>query len=323
MSQPAQTLVAIPDQEFLSPGMYSCPGCMAALAMRHVLKGMGPNTIIALTTGCWAVIDGPFPYTSVKVPLLHGAFGTAASMARGLRAALDIQGREDVQILAWGGDGATFDIGMTALSAAAAYNENVLYVCYDNEAYMNTGGQQSTATLPGVRTTTTTESRLLGIRKKNIVEIMAAHRIPFAATASIGYLDDLQRKVQYARSLKGFKFIHIHTPCPTGWQLPPDEGVRIARLAVRARIHPLYHVLDGQQYVIDLNPDPIPVRQYFETQRRRLLPLSEEELAWIQQDVDQQWQTLLIRSQCPEGSGGTESAGQVMGASEPRKEETE
>jgi pyruvate/2-oxoacid:ferredoxin oxidoreductase beta subunit len=270
---------------------------MAALAMRHVLKAMGPNTILALTTGCWAVIDGPFPYTSSKVPLLHGAFGTAASMARGLRASLDIQGKEDVQVLAWGGDGATFDIGMTALSAAAAYNEDVLYVCYDNEAYMNTGGQTSTATLPGVKTTTTTQPGLAGTRKKNIVEIMAAHDIPFAATASMGYPRDLVKKVQQARTLKGFKFIHVHTPCPTGWRLPPDEGAHIARQAVQARIHPLYHVLDGQKYIIDFDPEPLSVKEYFETQGRRLKPLSAEEMAWIQKDVNRRWQTIVTRSQ--------------------------
>jgi len=297
MENLAEIPVCVPDEELLSPGMYSCPGCMAALAMRHVLKGMGPNTIIALTTGCWAVIDGPFPYTAVKVPLLHGAFGTAASMARGLRAALDIQGKEDVQVLAWGGDGATFDIGMTALSAAAAYNEDVLYVCYDNEAYMNTGGQQSTATFPGMKTTTTTEPGLGGIRKKNIVEIMAAHDIPFAASASIGYPYDLLKKVEMATSLKGFKFIHVHTPCPTGWRLPPDEGVNIARLAVKARIHPLYHVLNGKKYVIDFDPDPVPVAEYFDAQARRRQPLTDDELAWIQQHVDGRWETLLTRSQ--------------------------
>jgi pyruvate/2-oxoacid:ferredoxin oxidoreductase beta subunit len=291
-----QELTSIPEQELLYQGMYSCPGCMAALAMRLVLKAMGPNTILALTTGCWAVIDGPFPYTSSKVPFLHGAFGTAASMARGLRASLDVQGKEDVQVLAWGGDGATFDIGMTALSAAAAYNEDILYVCYDNEAYMNTGGQKSTATLPGVRTTTTTQPGLAGVRKKNIVEIMAAHDIPFAASASAGYPHDLVKKVQQATALKGFKFIHVHTPCPTGWRHPPDEGPRIARLAVQARIHPLYHVLHGRQYVIDLDPEPISVEEYFSTQRSRLKSLSAEEMAWIQENVDQRWQTIVARS---------------------------
>jgi pyruvate/2-oxoacid:ferredoxin oxidoreductase beta subunit len=222
-------------------------------------------------------------------------------MARGLRAALDIQGKEDVQVLAWGGDGATFDIGMTALSAAAAYNENVLYVTYDNEAYMNTGGQQSTATLPGVRTTTTTQSHMSGIRKKNIVEILAAHNIPYAATASMGYVGDLVKKVEEARALKGFKFIHVHSPCPTGWQLAPDEGVRIARLAVKARIHPLYTVRDGVNYTLDMDPEPVPVRDYFATQRRRLLPLSDEEMDWIQRDVDQRWATLVLRSQQNQG----------------------
>jgi pyruvate/2-oxoacid:ferredoxin oxidoreductase beta subunit len=233
----------------------------------------------------------------MKVPMLHGAFGTAASMARGLRAALDVQGKEDVQVLAWGGDGATFDIGMTALSAIASYNEDVVYVCYDNEAYMNTGGQQSTATLPGTKTTTTTEPGLLGVRKKDIVEIMAAHRIPFAATASIGYPLDLQKKIQQARSLRGFKFIHVHTPCPTGWNVPPDESVRFARVAVKARFHPLYHVLDGQTYVIDFDPEPLPVQEYLSPQGRRFPGLTEEEMAEIQRDVDRRWQTLLTRSE--------------------------
>jgi pyruvate/2-oxoacid:ferredoxin oxidoreductase beta subunit len=291
-----ETLHELPDEELLSQGMYSCPGCMAALAMRHVLKAMGPNTIVALTTGCWAVIDGPFPYTAVKVPLLHGAFGTAASMARGLRAALDIQGRADVQVLAWGGDGATFDIGMTALSATAAYNENVLYVCYDNEAYMNTGGQKSTATLPGVRTTTSTETGLAGERKKNIVEIMAAHEIPLAATASVGYPLDLIKKVRMAMGIKGFKFIHVHTPCPTGWGVPPDDGILIARRAVQARLHPLYHVIDGQRYVLDYDPEPISVQAFFQDQMGRLKrTVHEDELAQVQQSVDQRWQTLLTR----------------------------
>ena len=230
------------DAELLNPGLNSCPGCMAALAMRHVLRTMGPNTILTLTTGCWAVIDGSFPYTSSKVPLLHGAFGTAASMATGVRAALDILHKDDVQVLAWGGDGATFDIGMSALSAAAFRNENVLYVCYDNEAYMNTGVQRSGATPPGARTTTNIEVGLASPRKKNIVEIMASHGVPFAATASTGYPDDLIDKVRYAKEIKGFRFIHIHTPCPTGWWLPPDRVVHVARLAVRARLHPLYRV---------------------------------------------------------------------------------
>lgn len=301
MSDTPRLLTVIPEQELLSPGMYSCPGCMASLAMRLVLKEMGANTIIALTTGCWAVIDGPFPYTSVKVPLLHGAFGTAASMARGLRASLDIQGKEDVQVLAWGGDGATFDIGMTALSAIAAYNDDVLYVCYDNEGYMNTGNQRSTATLPGIKTTTTTRVGLTGEWKKNIIEIMAAHEVPYAATASVGYPPDLVHKVRQARAIKGFKFIHVHTPCPTGWRMSPDDGVRIARLAVQARIHPLYHVLDGHNYVIDMDPDPITIQDYYQFHQKRLTRLNDDELNQIQAHVNRRWETLLARSQSPVG----------------------
>jgi pyruvate/2-oxoacid:ferredoxin oxidoreductase beta subunit len=162
---------------------------------------------------------------------------------------------------------------------------------------MNTGGQQSTATLPAAKTTTTTAVGLGGARKKDIVEIMAAHAIPYAATASIGYPLDLQRKVQQAKEIKGFKFIHVHTPCPTGWRLPPEESVRMARLAVKARVHPLYHVLNGHKYIIDANPDPVPVEEYFTPQESRLQTLSEEDMAWIQKDVDRRWQTLITRSQ--------------------------
>jgi pyruvate/2-oxoacid:ferredoxin oxidoreductase beta subunit len=283
-------------EELLNAGLYSCPGCMAALAMRHVLRALGPNTVLALTTGCWAVIDGPFPYTSSKVPLLHGVFGSAASMATGVRSALDILGKEDVQVLAWGGDGATYDIGMAGLSAAAARNENILYVCYDNEAYMNTGVQKSSATSAGARTTTTVEPGLGSSRKKNIVEIMASHEIPFAASASVGYPQDLIDKVCQAKSIKGFKFINVHTPCPTGWRVPPEQIVSTARLAVKARLYPLYRVLSGRRYEIDLEPEPVPVKTYLDTQPRRFKGLSDEDIASIQADVDRRWQALVARA---------------------------
>jgi pyruvate/2-oxoacid:ferredoxin oxidoreductase beta subunit len=292
----AQTGDADQVQELLNKGMYSCPGCMSALAMRHVLRVLGPNTVLALTTGCWAVIDGPFPYSASKIPLLHGAFGTAASMATGLRAAFDILGREDVQVLAWGGDGATVDIGMTSLSAAAARNENVIYVCIDNEAYMNTGVQRSGATPPEVSTTTNVGPGMGKRGKKNIVEIMASHEIPFAATASIGYLDDLIDKVREAKAMSGFRFLHIHTPCPTGWWLQPEQIVHVARLAVQARVQPLYRVYDGQRWVLDWNPPQIPVTDYFQPQKRRIRGLSAADLATIQAELDRKWLTLQARA---------------------------
>lgn len=291
----AMKIFKIPEEENMRPGHFACPGCGGALAMRYVLKALGRDTVISLPACCWSIIDGPFPYSSVRVPLFHCAFETAASTASGLRAGLDIKGREDVNVLAWAGDGGTFDIGIQALSGAAERNENIIYVCYDNEAYMNTGIQRSSATPKGAWTTTTPIKYPKTQPKKNMVEIMAAHRVPYTATASVAYPDDLIRKLERAKNTKGTKFIHIFAPCPTGWKMAPELSIEVARLAVRTGAFFLYEVIDGMEYIINAEPDGTPVRDYLKPQGR-FRHLTDEEIEEIQRNIEREWEILKRRA---------------------------
>jgi len=283
----------IPEQENMRPGHLACPGCGAALAMRYTLKALGEKTIVTIPACCWSVIDGPFPYSSLKIPLFHCAFETAAASASGIRAGLDVKGMEDVNVLAWAGDGGTFDIGIQALSGAAERNENIIYVCYDNEAYMNTGIQRSSATPFGAWTTTTPVKHFKRRPKKDIVAIMAAHRIPYVATASVGFPDDLVRKITKAKNIKGTKFIHIYAPCPTGWKCKPDDTIKLSKLVVETAIFPLYEIENGEKYTLNFIPETKkPVSEYLKMQGR-FRHLTEKEIEDIQNDVDFRWQKLL------------------------------
>jgi pyruvate ferredoxin oxidoreductase beta subunit/2-oxoisovalerate ferredoxin oxidoreductase beta subunit len=276
----------------MSSGHLACPGCGAALAMRLSLKALGKRTIITMPACCWAVIDGPFPYSAVGVPLLHTAFETTAISASGIRAGLDAQGIEGITVVGWGGDGATFDIGFSALSAAAERNENIIYVCYDNEAYMNTGIQRSSATPWGAWTTTTPVSMPKSEPKKDLIAIMAAHLIPYAATASVAYPEDLIMKFKKVKDLKGFRLIHIFSPCPPGHKSAEADSIKIARLAVKSRIFPLYEVENGEKYTLNINPDPVPVEKYLELQGR-FKHLNAAEREKIQIDVNKRWDKLM------------------------------
>src|SRR5512134_2972971 len=202
----------IPRAELLECGHLACPGCGASLAMRLVLKALGPNTIVTLPACCWSIIAGPWPQSSLKVPLFHTAFETGASAASGIKAALLARGDHETTVIAWAGDGGTFDIGLQALSGAAERNEDILYFCYDNEAYMNTGIQRSSATPFGGWTTTTPGEHWKAHPKKDILAILAAHRIPYAASATIAHPEDLIAKVKKARSVKGTRFLHLLAP---------------------------------------------------------------------------------------------------------------
>lgn len=286
---------SLPEGEWMGSGHLGCQGCGAALAMRYVLKALGEKTIVVLPACCWTIIAGPFPYSTLKVPVLHTAFETAAVAAAGVRAALDLQGDTDTTVLAWAGDGGTFDIGLQALSGAAERNENILYVCYDNEAYMNTGIQRSSATPYMAWTTTTPLGTPKGEPKKDIMAIMVAHRIPYAATASIAYPDDLVRKVQKAKAIRGTRFLHLLAPCPPGWKIASELSVKMARLAVQTRVFPLYEVEDGCRYTLYLEPDRLPVREYLKLQGR-FSHLSEEEIEQIQEAVDAEWERLVRKA---------------------------
>ncbi len=277
--------LTIPEQEVMSPGHLACQGCGASIAMRYALKALGEKTIVTVPACCWAVIDGPFPYSAVGIPLIQSAFEAAAATASGVTHALEQLGKDDITALAWAGDGGTFDIGLQALSGAAERNDNLIYIVYDNEAYMNTGIQRSSSTPHGAWTTTTPVKHYKKGRKKNIMEIMVAHHVPYAATANIAYPEDFIKKVTKAKSIKGAKFIHLYAPCPTGWKHPPDITIKIGRLATETNLFPLYEVEGGVYRMNKIVKNPKPVREYLEIQGRfRHLP--EEEVNFIQQEVD-------------------------------------
>ena len=199
---------------------------------------------------------------------MHTAFETTGAAISGVRAALDIQGKTETQVMGWAGDGGTFDIGFQALSAAAERNENVLYVCYDNEAYMNTGIQRSGATPQYAWTTTTPVDHPKEAQKKNIDRIMAAHGIPYLATATPAFPHDMMAKFEKARKIKGFRFIHIFSACTTGWKIDSAKSVEVMRAAVNSKCFPLYEVENGEDYTINVEPKGTPVRDYLMMQGR-------------------------------------------------------
>ncbi|MBM3326380.1 MAG: pyruvate synthase subunit beta [Calditrichaeota bacterium] len=295
-----KNFIGLAEDEIMHPGHVACPGCGAALAMRLALKVLGRETIIVFPACCWAVIDGPFPYSASGVPVFQTAFETAAITAGAIRAGLDNTGqRGQINVMAWAGDGGTFDIGFGQLSAAAERNDNIIYVCYDNEAYMNTGIQRSSATPWGAWTTTTPGHNYKRERKKNLLEIMAAHRIPYAATTTIAYPDDFTRKFKTAMGIQGFRLIHIFSPCPPGHKAFEKDSILESRYAVEARVFPLYEVFDGTRYRLSMNPKLRPVDDYLKLQGR-FKHLNREERMQIQKWVDEDWMRLQFRIEAGE-----------------------
>ena len=283
--------LSIPEIEIMSPGHVACQGCGATLALRYALKALGRETIVIIPACCWSVIDGPFPYSSAGVPLFHTAFETAASTASGIKAALEIKGIDNVSVLAWAGDGGTMDIGIQALSGAVERGDDIIYVCYDNEAYMNTGIQRSSSTPYGAWTTTTPAKNFKKGPKKNMVEIMVAHKIPYTAMANIAFPEDFIAKLQKAGNIKGPKFLQILSPCPAGWKFPSHLTIKIAKLAFETCVYPLYEV-ENNKYTISRRPKKRPVKEYLELQGR-FRHLTGNIINEIQQNVDKEWETLL------------------------------
>ena len=283
------------DNEYMYSGHVGCPGCGAAIAMRFTLKALGDKIIVVLPACCWSIIAGSYPQSALKVPVIHSAFETGGAVASGVRAALDVKGDSETTVVTWAGDGGTFDIGFQALSGAVERNEDFIYVCYDNEAYMNTGVQRSSSTPYGAWTTTTPGREWKKMRKKNIVEALVAHRIPYAATANIAFPEDLVRKVRKAKEMKGSRFIHIYASCPTGWRIPSEMSVKIARMAVQTNIFPLYEVENGIHYTINYKPKEYLVREYFKLQGR-FRHLSDKDLDQIQEMVNEDWELLLRKA---------------------------
>jgi pyruvate/2-oxoacid:ferredoxin oxidoreductase beta subunit len=287
-------------EEYLISGHGACPGCAMPVITRHTYHALGQNTISVLTASCLGTIVLTYPFSPTQVPTYSTPFASAAAAASGIKAALDMKGHPQTTVVAIAGDGGTFDIGIQALSAAAERNEDFIYICYDNEAYMNTGIQRSSATPWGAWTTTTPPASLKNQPKKDIVEIMAAHRIPYAATASIAYPEDFVGKIRKAGSIRGLKFIYVLSPCPVGWRFASENTIRLARLAVQSKIFPLYEVEDGDRYILNLEPEGVPVKEYLELQGRFSF-LREGDLERIQEQVNHEWERLTRKM---EAGGG-------------------
>jgi 2-oxoisovalerate ferredoxin oxidoreductase beta subunit len=289
--------LTLPEQELMRPGHAACPGCGGGLAMRYLLKGLGPNTAIAVPACCWAVIGQPFPATVLDIPWLDCAFETTGATISGMRAAADALGVKDVNILGFAGDGGTADIGLQALSGMLERGTDAIYVMYDNEAYMNTGVQKSGATPEGAWTTTTPTSKTERGKhgaKKDVFAIVLAHGPAFAATANVAFPEDLVRKAKKMAGIKGPRFLHVLSPCPPGWRFSPEMTVEVGRLATDTNVFPLMEYEDGRLKINRKPSAPKPVRTYLEAQGR-FKHLNPDEVAAIQAHVDRRWQELLAR----------------------------
>lgn len=272
------------------PGHTACAGCGQALAARMVLEAAGPNTIIVNNTGCLEVFTTRYPESAWNVPFVHSLFENAAAVASGVEAALIQLGKKDkINVIAQAGDGGTADIGLQALSGMWERGHDILYVCYDNEAYMNTGIQRSGLTPFDTNTTTTPASAKSSgnLRpKKPMPEIAVAHGIPYVATASAGLPQDLQRKVKKAILIKGPKYIQVHVPCPLGWRHEPGLTLDVGKLAVDTGLYPLVEYENG---VITARRQikPKPVEEYLKAQGRfKHLLKNTEEIKKIQEIAD-------------------------------------
>ncbi|MBI4966113.1 MAG: pyruvate synthase subunit beta [Desulfomonile tiedjei] len=291
-----------PLEEYINSGHRACQGCAEVLAVRHVLKAIGPDMILAMATGCMEIISSPYPLTSWNVPWIHVAFENAAAVASGVEAgikALKRKGRipdKDITIVAMGGDGGTSDIGFQALSGMLERGHRVIYVCVDNEAYMNTGVQRSSSTPFGASTTTSPPGQVhpsgQTTWKKDMPGIAAAHGIPYTATACPSYYTDLIKKVQKAKAANGPAYLHILSVCPTGWRIPPQLAIQYGQLAVDSGIFPLYEVENGV-WRLSRKPKQLkPVAEYFKGQGR-YRHLDEKLIAYIQEKIDQRWENLV------------------------------
>jgi pyruvate ferredoxin oxidoreductase beta subunit len=295
-----------PKFDGLAPGHRACIGCGEALAVRIAMKAMGPNIIIANATGCMEVISSQLPATSWDVPWIHTLFENNSAVASGIESALKVLERKGkiegrgTKVVAMGGDGATSDIGFQALSGALERGHDFLYLMFDNEAYMNTGIQRSSATPWGASTTTSPAGKKsIGqkTQKKNMAAIVAAHEIPYVATACPSYPFDMMEKVKKGLAVNGPAFINVFSVCPTGWRSSVDLSVRLGRLAVQTGVFPLYEVVDGK-YKITVEPSPMrPVQDYLKLQGR-FRHLSENDVKEIQERTIREYNALKARTTC-------------------------
>lgn len=290
----------VSQKEYFVPGHRACQGCAEALAVRLVAKALGRNNVIACATGCMEIVSSPLPLTSWNVPWMHVAFENAGAVASGIEAGLKVLMRKGriprrrINVMAMAGDGGTSDIGLQALSGAMERGHDFVYICFDNEAYMNTGIQRSSSTPFGASTTTSPAGTVVPGQttwKKNMPEIAVAHNIPYVATACSSYPFDLMAKVKKAAAIEGPTYVHILSVCPTGWRLPPELAIHAGRLAVETGMFPLYEVEQGRYHLsVDL-PELRPIEEYLKIQGR-FRHLTPEMIKDIQQRVQEEYEKL-------------------------------
>lgn len=272
----------LPQEELFGQGNVGCKGCGAAIAGRQAMKVLGERTIITIPASCMATLGGNNTKTTWRVPFYHTLFECAPAISSGIRAALEIQGIKDVNVVSWAGDAGSADIGFQSLTGAAERQEHMIHVLYDNEMYMNTGGQTGSQTpLYAI-----TSNSALGkpVKKKNMLAIMEAHGIDYVASANIAYPEDLMAKFKKAAAKEGFSYIHILAPCHRGWQIKPDETIQISRKATECGLWELFEVDEGKRTRTH-EPSFIPVADYLKSQGR-FKNLSDEQIASFQQSVD-------------------------------------
>lgn len=300
------TILDLPEEELIEPGNRACAGCALGIAYRAGLKALGRNTLLVVPPSCLTVLQGLYPIAATKLPSLNVTFASTASAATGLLAALKVTGRTGVNVAAWAGDGGTSDIGLQALSAACERGDNFVFVCYDNEGYMNTGVQRS-GTTPQWAITANTPLKGKMQPNKNVPAIMAAHGIDYVAATSAAYPLDLYDKIKKALTYGGVKYIHIHIPCPPGWGFEPRYAVKLGKLAVETGLYELYEIEKSQlrhtgaSLKLMEKRRLLPVENYLRAQSR-FKTISDAEMEKIQDQITRKWEGYFKSSE--EAQGG-------------------
>ncbi len=283
----------LPRKNYIMPGNAACPGCPETMGLRYVGMALGDKAVLVIPASCSSVIQGIYPKSGIGIPILNIVFAAAAAAASGLKAGLEARGVKDAQVVAWAGDGGTGDIGFQALSGAAERNEDIIYICVDNEAYMNTGIQRSSLTPYGAWTTTTWTGKKE--HKKDVPLTLIAHRVPYVATASVGFPTDFIDKLRKASRIRGFKYIHLHAPCPVGWRFDPAKTAEVAKLAVQTGLWILYEYENGKFRISPLSrpyrdkSKRKPLIEYIKLQGR-FRHLKEDDIAVLEKYVDELWE---------------------------------
>ncbi len=294
-----------PRTHFNMPGNAACPGCPETMGLRYVKMALGDKAVLVIPAGCSSVIQGISPKSGINFPILNIVFAAAASAAAGMKAGFEMLGRDDVQVVVWAGDGGTADIGLQAMSGAAERGDDIIYICVDNEAYMNTGIQRSGLTPYGAWTTTTWTGKKE--HKKNVPFIMIAHDVPYVATASVGYPQDFIEKLRKAATIKGFKYIHLHAPCPVGWRFDPGLTPEIAQLAVKTGMWPLFEYHNGKLKISSFSrlyrvkEKRLPLKEYLKLQGR-FRHLKDSDVKILEEYIDRLWAWLDLLEKAPNPS---------------------